>query len=1274
MSDPVDPTTADGVSPGIPIDPSRLSTQIQPAASTLASAISVNPDPVDPAVQAESSTTQAHSIPISTLEAAMSSIVEQAEIPASTSYIPNTGVNGRRASSSGGKGLNGQHRSVGPELTTPSLLSETSGGIFIPTGEPPYEPPADIIYPPDKIANPFWGDMAPQPIIENFPANSLYRPKYLPADIDDRLDKRSVWIGIEKDSSRAVYFLPPTCQCCKNPAVAQHCDRGWPKCARCVGRGVICIPGKAWGMMRPKGKRRNLKAEAAKTKPFNDVLQDTSNGGLPGPSNSPFTGIGRLSSKEKGKAPAHTYIPPPPLPSLPDENRATSMSIDQPPSLLQSKPQKKRKLSIAVEGDPKRVRRKSNRDAVGPLTHPTDLPLTRNDQAYFSRLEDNARKPPLSDMYGPCPVWAKTKSALQSAAEYLREPRSTAGASVEIGVGGVARGVILEGEVKGVQGNFWGSGRDSGTIITAIGQSRRQRSLHYPSCEPPRLTSPVRINANCTSSTAQEDQKPDLDLANAGEKPEITALLMAQRARTPVAVAVAQDYSAVPFKVPRPLVVLGWFWITDAWLEPIMPDIQLFTPSQNAPAGRPEEVIWKFRFEWCTGGKQDMPWWSSNREPRQSVYLPSSATSDHTWSLSGTDRGSTTVSAPTRDVPMEMDETSNYQHTCDNCRYTSERIYETGDICLNEACSWFFGDAASNTNRIGPMTNRPAPARPRARIQPETLGLRLRPPQPTGISHDVTQAHAGREFWRGWVCDKCGSAQERYKWTGWCCEACGHSIQPPRRVYTAEDLRLPSRPVCTSARQEDGYASFPFQTQRSWSLFPLHIKVVKHSLDHDLFGNDSQVQHSLAHEGNGVNEVAGKVLRGLQVQGGNEVPLRRYTANSTTRRPVELALSPFYTYLCGSDPSPFASFPTYRTVHWQDVPPVCLDAIDLVNTRAGSMFPGQPEFGSLLIVANPPNSSTSLNPKLVMRPNTYMAILFLGSDATVRIRSGGVRHKQGELTVQHGDVIGFRAGSQGIEAALRMENFGFFCIARHARATDLNLPQTPTSDSNFSESFLSHLHARSHSQPSSSVEPLSATFPPQHDINPSRQNTPNTPIFAPKKTQSRPKSVTLPKITKLAEMNLENWYIGAYPLDQKQFLRILKPYRIHSASETGRAEETGDVREEQIMVIDQEKEEFTQIDPIPLSPLPGYDDLFPEPEPEPILPSKKSTPASKKAKASTMTPSATPTSGKKRKGPRISTSATPAGSVIDPEEGTPSLKGTTSGTKKAKGRSRKSLA
>jgi hypothetical protein len=51
------------------------------------------------------------------------------------------------------------------------------------------------------------------------------------------------------------------------------------------------------------------------------------------------------------------------------------------------------------------------------------------------------------------------------------------------------------------------------------------------------------------------------------ESPEIEALLLAHRARTPVGVAVAQDYAPTPFCVPRPFVVLGWFWIIDAWVR-----------------------------------------------------------------------------------------------------------------------------------------------------------------------------------------------------------------------------------------------------------------------------------------------------------------------------------------------------------------------------------------------------------------------------------------------------------------------------------------------------------------------------------------------------------------------------------------------------------------------------------------------------------------------------------------------------------------------------------
>ncbi|WVW83383.1 hypothetical protein I302_105402 [Kwoniella bestiolae CBS 10118] len=1283
MSDPSDPPLGTlNESNDIVIDPSLLTPQPQPA--TLEAAASSSSQ-LDVPASTETPSILPQELPVSTLDAAMSSAAPF-ELPTFTPYIPNPGVNGRRAST-GGKAANGQHRSVGPELSTPSRLSHASGGTFIPTGEPPYEPPQDIVYPPDKIPNPHWGDMTPQPIIENFPANSLYRPKYLPADIDDRLDKKSVWIGVEKDSARAVYFLPPTCQCCKNPAVAQHCDRGWPNCARCIGRGVTCIPGKAWGMMRPKGKRRNLKAEAGRTK------LPTPNMSTPMKNGNSSKSTPSSSAKGKGKAVEqdrpHIVPPPPPLTTAATTDAsAEQMDVDPqiPTNGQNQKPRKKRRLSTGAETSTKRIRRKSHRDSTGMLPLPADLPLSRADQEYFARLEVNAKRPPLMDMYGPCPVWAKTRRSLQAACEYLREPRKTVGASVEIGVGGIARGIILEGEIPDAQGIYWGKGKDTGTIITSIGQARKQKSeylsdlngSHDPAgdnTEPvpqPYLRSfipplnilpstshgetPVlpQIQPNTQSSL---DIKPVLENGHVKEAVEIEALLMAQRARTPVALAVAQDYLAVPFKAPRPFIVLGWFWITDAWLEPVMPDVEFFRVQQSRPMGPPQHVIWKFRFDWCSGGSQDIPWWSSILEPTRPIGSPPTSDQNDQWQISRSGGGSTPIQM--RSDSTVVDQT--YQYSCRRCNCTSSRVYRDGDICLNERCSWFFGDASSDTNHIGPITNVPFPPQPKSRIPPETLGLRLRPPEPSGITHDITQSHAGREFWRGWVCHKCGLAQERYKWAGWSCEACGHLIKPPRRIYTAEDLRPPSRPVCSSARQDDGYASFPFTANRSWSLFDNDIKVIKHTLDPLIFGQDCEVHHLLAHEENAVNEVAGEVLRKLQMQGEDELPLRRYTA-VTTRRPSELTISPFYTYLCGSDSSLINAFPTYRSVHWSTVPPVCLEIIDLINGRASKMFSGEREFDSLLIAANPPGLTTALMPKFDIEPNTYLAILVLGSDGNVRVKQQGT--KQGEMTVQHGDMIGFRSGNEGIEVSLRMDNFGFFCIARHGRSDEIPQPQTATSDSRFSvDSFLPHI--QSDSNPSSSVEPLSATFPPASVPALTAADRTTTKKKDRKSISSRQKVVPAPDpITKPAEMDFKNWYIGAYPLDPLQPLRILPPYRPLEEVDPNRI----------IILDDKASSDINQFEPPPLSPLPGYDDLQPEP---PVQP--KPTPTSKKGKNANSSAS-TPASlaKKKGKGARHSISVTPSVATAEYEEDRRSVTGGTPGGRggkrgRGRGRGRKSL-
>jgi hypothetical protein len=90
---------------------------------------------------------------------------------------------------------------------------------------------------------------------------------------------------------------------------------------------------------------------------------------------------------------------------------------------------------------------------------------------------------------------------------------------------------------------------------------------HITPVSPPINILPSVLINPTSSSASGSGHKPSNDVHHKPEAPAIEALILAQRARTPIAIAVAQDYSAVPFKVPRPFVVLGWFWVLDAWVS-----------------------------------------------------------------------------------------------------------------------------------------------------------------------------------------------------------------------------------------------------------------------------------------------------------------------------------------------------------------------------------------------------------------------------------------------------------------------------------------------------------------------------------------------------------------------------------------------------------------------------------------------------------------------------------------------------------------------------------
>jgi hypothetical protein len=57
-----------------------------------------------------------------------------------------------------------------------------------------------------------------------------------------------------------------------------------------------------------------------------------------------------------------------------------------------------------------------------------------------------------------------------------------------------------------------------------------------------------------------------------------------------------------------------------------------------------------------------------------------------------------------------------------------------------------------------------------------------------------------------------------------------------------------------------------------------------------------------------------------------------------------------------------------------------------------------------------------------------MSIMFLGADGTLKFRrpagTGSARGKQGQITLQHGDVVGIQSGAEGLEVIAQQEAFG----------------------------------------------------------------------------------------------------------------------------------------------------------------------------------------------------------------------------------------------------------
>jgi hypothetical protein len=167
--------------------------------------------------------------------------------------------------------------------------------------------------------------------------------------------------------------------------------------------------------------------------------------------NSELSSEKRFSSMEKGKG----RIPSPPP-------NGTQSYINRPVHPENQNREAATKNSNGHHGEPPKPN--------PPTTHVTINPaaignLSPTDKAFAERVEANNRKPVLGrNIKGLCPVWSNTRRGLQSALEYMRNPIKTAGASVDISPGGMARGIILEGQTPSDLA-YWGENEEGGTLI-----------------------------------------------------------------------------------------------------------------------------------------------------------------------------------------------------------------------------------------------------------------------------------------------------------------------------------------------------------------------------------------------------------------------------------------------------------------------------------------------------------------------------------------------------------------------------------------------------------------------------------------------------------------------------------------------------------------------------------------------------------------------------------------------------------------------------------------
>ncbi|KAI0038640.1 hypothetical protein FA95DRAFT_1505273 [Auriscalpium vulgare] len=457
----------------------------------------------------------------------------------------------------------------------------------------------------------------------------------------------------------------------------------------------------------------------------------------------------------------------------------------------------------------------------------------------------------------------------------------------------------------------------------------------------------------------------------------VRALRNTRAQKRPVVLLADDKYALFPYDLAAEgytYVVLGLYWITDAWAE-----------LQETPSGPVKR--WKFAFQWCEN--QGEPWWCIDAQPATEVPCSSVETSE------AREQGVTTIESAgyLPDLPIDA--------SCIRCKKTSSHVYSASWICLTPDCHAFWkldGDHSAGDD----LTYEPAFLC--LRPQPiKNLKESVMPaPLPTAKNGNATT----QRFTKGMHCAKCGRLSSRYAWEHWECKTCQTVYQVHNQLRDPKDFWVQPRniPFETFKMARDAGASHVkpgrcFQPRagstsiliRSYSLPPRPTGRI-HLLRPRVFGN----------------KAADEVFRLYQEQASSgEIEFRRWPLRNVSRG--QLLSNYFsqntgapYQYVGGSD----------RTVPLDACASCVRGALDLINDRVYGALNRDEPFNEVLSAAYMEKQKMAFHSDSERGLGPVVASLSLGSVAYIHFRlharyTRDLGNRKIALTIalQHGDVL-----------------------------------------------------------------------------------------------------------------------------------------------------------------------------------------------------------------------------------------------------------------------------